>query len=65
MTELKTFWEYRTDSWSDTYQYINESINKYAKDNNLIVKHFEYERLSDGIIANVLFSEIPSELFVL
>lgn len=57
MTKLKTFWVYRNNSWSDAYQDINESVNEYARDNNLIIKQFEYDRLSDSLIANVLFYE--------
>ena len=65
MTEVKMFWTSSGGTKHDMYEYLNEKINDYAKENNLIIKSIHYDRLSDTIIANVLFTDIPNELFLL
>ena len=65
MTEVKMFYTTSGDTRSDMYEYLDEKINNYAKENNLIIKSIHYDRLSDAIIANVLFTDIPNELFLL
>lgn len=65
MTEVKMFWTSSGGTTHDMYKYLNEKINDYAKENNLIIKSIHYDRLSDVIIVNVLFTDIPNELFLL
>lgn len=65
MTEVKMFWTDSGSTTHDMYEYLNREINDYANENNLIIKSIHYDRLSGTIIANVLFSDIPSEMFVL
>ena len=65
MTELKMFIGSINRTISETYGDLDEDINKYAKEKDLYIKSIHYDRLSDVIIANVLFSDIPSEMFVL
>lgn len=50
---------------SETYARLIKDINKYAKENDLYIKSVYYDRMNDTIIANVLFSNIPEEIFVL
>ena len=66
MTEVKMFYGHKV-SWEDSYEYINEKINNYAKEHDLIIKEIYYDRWQNthSIIANVLFSDIPNELFLL
>lgn len=65
MSELKMFIESIHDKISDTYECLAKDINEYAKEKDLYVKSVHYDRLNDAIIANVLFSNIPDEMFVL
>ena len=65
MTELKTFNESVPDSFHQSYEDINKSINKYAQEKGLYIKTVHYDRFRDKVVANVLFSTIPDELFVL
>ena len=65
MTEVKVFWASSGGTTHDTYKYLNRDINDYAKENNLIIKSIHYDRLVNVIIANVLFTDIPNELFLL
>ena len=62
---LKTFCGYGSNKKSEMYNEVNEQINKYAKHNNLYIKSVHYERFSDAVVANVLFSEIPNEVWLL
>lgn len=65
MTEVKTFVESIRDSKSDCYSLISANINKYAEENSLYVQSIHYDRLNDAIIANVVFSIIPKEMWLL
>lgn len=65
MTEVKMFIESIYNEKSEAYKRLVEDINKYAKEKDLYIKSIYYDRLNDVIIANVLFSDIPSEMFVL
>lgn len=65
MNELKCFMYKLNKRWSETYEKINVDINRYANDNNLIIKDIHYERFDDALIANVLFSTLPNELWLL
>ena len=65
MTELKMFIESICRAISETYEELDEDINKYAKEKDLYIKSIHYNRLDDAIIGNVLFSDIPNELFLL
>ena len=65
MTELETFTRNIHNKKSETYERLTEDINKYAKEKDLYIKSIHYDRLDDVIIANVLFSNIPDEIFVL
>ncbi len=65
MTEVKMFWTSSGGTIHDIYEYLNEKINNYANENNLIIKSIHYDRLNGTIIANVLFTDIPNELFLL
>ena len=65
MTEVKMFWASIGSATHDRYEYLNREINDYAKENNLIIKSIHYDRLNNVIIANVLFTDIPNELFLL
>lgn len=67
MTEVKTFHEEigKYERYSDKYKSLNEQINKYTQEKDLYIKSIHYDRLSDVIIANVLFTDIPNELFLL
>ena len=65
MSELKCFKSIFCHSWSETYGKIDEDINKYVNDNNLIIKDIYYERFDDALVANVLFSTLPNELWLL
>lgn len=65
MTEVKMFWTSSGGTIHDMYEYLNIKINDYANENNLIIKSIHYDRLNGTIIANVLLSDIPSEMFVL
>lgn len=65
MTEVKMFWTSSGGTTHDTYKYLNEDINDYANKNNLIIKSIHYDRINSIIIANVLFTDIPNELFLL
>jgi hypothetical protein len=64
MTELKTFY-HNSNTWHQTYQNLNDEINKYARNNNLFIKNVKYLEKGNVAIANVLFSDIPNELFLL
>ena len=65
MTETKMFIESIYNKKSECYERLNKSINDYADEHNLIIKSIQYDRLDDAIISNVLFSDIPNELFLL
>lgn len=65
MTELKTFTERIYNRKSETYECLAKDINEYAKEKDLYIKSVYYDRLDDVIIANVLFSNIPDEMFIL
>lgn len=65
MTELKTFTESILNKKSETYERLAEDINKYAEEKDLYIKSVHYDRLGDAIVANVLLSNIPDEIFVL
>lgn len=65
MTEVKMFWTCSGGTIQEVYEYLNIEINDYAKENNLIIKSIHYDRLNCTIIANVLFTDIPNELFLL
>ena len=65
MTEVKMFIESIYDEKSEAYKRLAEDINKYAKEKDLYIKSVHYDRLDDAIIANVLFSNIPDEMFIL
>jgi hypothetical protein len=65
MTEVKMFKGGIYSAISETYENLDKDINKYAKEKDLYIKSIHYDRLNDVIIANVLFSDIPSEMFVL
>jgi len=65
MTELETFTIRIGDAKSETYKRLAKDINKYSKEKDLYIKSVHYDRLDDTIIANVLFSHIPDEIFVL
>ena len=65
MSELKMFIESMHNTKSETYKYLAKDINEYAKEKDLYIKSVHYDRLDDAIIANVLFSNIPEEIFVL
>lgn len=65
MIELKMFKGSIYHAISETYENLDKDINKYAKEKDLYIKSIHYDRLNDVIIANVLFSDIPSEMFVL
>ena len=64
MTEIKTFWD-NSSTWHETYQSVNDKVNKYAKNNNLFIEDVKYIEHGDVLIANVLFTDIPNELFLL
>ena len=44
---------------------MEDCINKYAKDNNLFIKDVKYVEHGYVLTANVLFTDIPNELYVL
>ncbi len=65
MTEVKMFWTDSGCTTHDMYEYLNEKINNYVKEKDLYIKSIHYDRFNGVIIANALFSDIPSEIFVL
>ena len=65
MSELKMFIESMCNTKSETYKRLAKDINEYAEEKDLYIKSVYYDRLEDAIIANVLFSNIPEEIFVL
>lgn len=65
MTTVKTFKSENTPSKSKDYEDVNEQINEYAKNNDLVIKNIYYDRVSDCVIANVIFSTLPNELWLL
>lgn len=65
MTTVKTFKSTNTSAKSKDYEDVNERINEYAKNNDLIIKNIHYDRVNDCVIANVIFSTLPNELWLL
>lgn len=65
MTTVKTFKSANTSTKITDYEDVNKQINDYAKNNDLSIKNIYYDRLSDCVIANVIFSIIPNELWLL
>ena len=65
MTELKTFIELVYHTKAETYKRLAKDINKYAEEKDLYIKSVHYDSLDDVIVANVLLSNIPDEIFVL
>lgn len=65
MTTVKTFTSANTSKKSKDYEDVNEQINEYVKNNDLIIKNIHYDRLTDCVIANVIFSTLPDELWLL
>ena len=71
MTIVKTFiasYECNQDT-SGYYERLNEQINEYAEKNNLYIKNIMYESFERfsrfAILANVIFSTLPNELWLL
>lgn len=65
MTTVKTFKSKNTSKKSKDYEDVNKRINEYAKNNDLIIKNIHYDRVNDCVIANVIFSTLPNELWLL
>ena len=65
MTTVKTFTSANTSKKSKDYEDVNEQINEYVKNNDLVIKNIHYDRLNDCVIANVIFSTLPNELWLL
>lgn len=61
-TIVKTFKSTDTSTKSKDYEDVNEQINEYAKNNDLAIKNIYYDRVSDCVIANVIFSTLPNWL---
>ena len=66
MTEVKSFYSHHA-FWKDSYDDINEQINDYVKEHDIFIKEIHYDRFENGhsVVANVLFTDIPNELYVL
>ena len=63
---VKTFYVKITKNVIESYQELNENINKYMEKNCLHIYDIKYDtQYSDAIIANVIFSDIPKELWLL
>ena len=65
MTTVKTFKSANTSTKTEDYEDVNKQINDYAKNNDLVIKNIYYDRVSDCVIANVIFSKLPNELYLL
>jgi len=63
---VKTFYVRINRNVIESYQELSENINKYAEKNCLYIYDIKYDtQYSDAIIANVIFSDIPKELWLL
>ena len=63
---VKTFYVETNRNVIESYQKLSEDINKYTEKNCFYIYDIKYDtQYSDVIIANVIFSDIPKELWLL
>ena len=53
--------EYSTE---EGYEQVNKKINDYADENGLIIQDVQYWTTDKYVYANVLFSEVPKEVWL-